>query len=291
VSFDIVAAEKAGISVSALCRALGVSRSGFYAREQRRESGRTRRARQRDVAVAAVFREKRGRYGAPRVRAVLQARGMKVSRKAVAESMRKQSLVARPKRRFVTTTDSSHGRPAPPNLVQRDFIAKNPDRVWVADTTYLPTQAGFVFLVCIIDLFARRVVGWAVGETLSAELAALALRRALEARKPPLGLIVHTDRGGEFLSGPWRKALTSAGARASASATGNCFDNAVAESFFSTLEFEGPRTRCWRGPDDAELELPGFLDDWYNNERLHSFNGHASPSATEARWHLNRLAA
>jgi transposase InsO family protein len=143
----------------------------------------------------------------------------------------------------------------------------------------------------ILDLFARRVVGWSVGDQLSSDLAALALRRALDARRPRAGLIVHNDRGGEFLSRSWRKELERKRARASASATGSCFDNAVAESFFSTLEFEGPSTRLWRDVGDAELALPGFLDRWYNHERLHSFNGYESPVATESRWQLNRLAA
>lgn len=205
--------------------------------------------------------------------------------------MRAQKLGARPRRRFVATTDSSHGRPAPKNLVKRDFTAAEPNRVWVADTTYLPTQNGFVFLVIVLDLFARRVVGWSVGDALSSELAALALQRAVLTRKPGPDLIVHTDRGGEFLSAAWTAVLRAVGALASASATGSCFDNAVAESFFSTLEFEGPRTRAWADASDAELALPSFLDDWYNNERMHSFNGYASPVATEARHHLGQQAA
>jgi putative transposase len=165
------------------------------------------RARKRDVAVAAVFKEKRERYGAPRVRAVLRARGEAMSRKSVAASMRAQGLVARPRRRFVSTTDSSHGRPTPPNLVNRNFCAAKPNEVWVADTTYLPTQSGFVYLVCVLDLFARRLVGWSVADELSADLAALALRRATAERRPPRGLVVHTDRGGEFLSRSWTAVL------------------------------------------------------------------------------------
>lgn len=291
MSFDLVTAEKVGVPIALLCRALGVSRSGFYARASRAVSPRALRAKQRDLAVAAVFAEKRCRYGAPRVHAVLRARGTTVSRKSVARSMRMQQLIARARRRFVSTTDAKHGRPVPPNLVNRNFMATAPNRVWVADTTYLPIQNGFVFLVCVLDLFARRVVGWSVGERLSSQLAALALRRSLDARRPPRGLVVHTDRGGEFLSAAWMGELESAQARPSASATGNCFDNAVAESFFSTLEFEGPHTRRWTDVVDAELPLHDFLDHWYNNERLHSFNDYESPAATESRWTLNRLAA
>ena len=143
-----------------------------------------------------------------------------------------------------------------------------------------------MFLVVVLDLFARRVVGWSVADSLDSALAARALCRAAKARLPSPGLIVHTDRGGEFLSNAWQAVLEAIGARASASATGCCFDNAVAESFFSTLEFEGPTTRLWRDAEDAERALPAFLETWYNDERFHSFNGQRSPAETEARWRL-----
>lgn len=291
MSFELVEAEKANFPVAALCRALSISRAGLYSRRARAASTTELRAARVDVDVAAVFVKKRGRYGAPRVAEELRRHGRTISRKLVACSMRRQRLVARPKRRFVTTTDSTHGRPAPPNLVRRSFRCEAPNRIWVADTTYLPTKTGFVFLVVVLDLFARSVVGWSVGDALDAELAATALRRAVEARRPPEGLVVHTDRGGEFVSSAWRRVVEDAGARASASATGNCFDNAVAESFFSTLEFEGPNPRLWRGAADAELALPAFLDEWYNIERLHSFNAYRSPAEAESRYWLRSLAA
>lgn len=261
-------------SVAAIARALGFARSGVYARRKRGPSAVSRRAARLDVEVAAAFKRRRGRYGSPRVVDDLRKiHGRVVSRRRVAASLRRQRLVARPKRRFVTTTDGSHGRPSPPNLVRRKFSADAPNRVWVADTTYLPTRGGFVFLVVVLDLFARRVAGWSVGDQLDAQLAALALRRAMRSRRPKPGLIAHTDRGGEFLSTAWQKVLAEHGALPSASATGCCFDNAVAESFFSTLEFEGPTTRLWRDAEDAERELPAFLEGWYNDERSHSFNG------------------
>lgn len=273
-------------SISAVCRALRIGRSGFYARRVRGASAASRRAAKLDVEVAAAFKRRRGHYGAPRVVQDLRNQGHVVSRRRVASSLRRQHLVARPKRRFITTTDGTHGRPSPPNLVGRNFATEAPNKVWVADTTYLPTRNGFVFLVVVLDLFARRVVGWSVADRLDSHLAARALRRAMQARRPKPGLVVHTDRGGEFLSAAWQAVLRSHGAKASASATGCCFDNAVAESFFSTLEFEGPTTRLWRDAEDAERSLPPFIEAWYNNERFHSFNGQRSPSDTEAKWHL-----
>jgi transposase InsO family protein len=272
--------------LAAVCRALGIARSGFYARQARGASAAERRAAKLDVEVAAAFKRRKGRYGSPRVTNDLHLHGRIVSRRRVAASLRRQHLVARPKRRFVTTTDSSHGRPSPPNLVQRKFETDAPNKVWVADTTYLPTRTGFVYLVVVLDLFARRVVGWSVGDSLDSKLAARALRRAMRSRRPKPGLIAHTDRGGEFLSTAWRAVLRAHAALASASATGCCYDNAVAESFFSTLEFEGPSTRLWRDCEDAERSLPSFIEAWYNNERFHSFNGQRSPAETETRWQL-----
>lgn len=283
---EFVNAMKASHSIAALCRALGVARSGFYARRAQGASKAERRAARLDVEVAAAFRRRRGRYGSPRLTRDLREGGKRVGRRRVAASLRRQRLFARPKRRFVRTTDSGHGRPAPPNLVCRNFTAPAPNRVWVADTTYLPTRFGFIFLVVILDLFSRRVVGWSVGDHLDSELAARALRRAMLARRPPPGLVMHTDRGGEFLSKAWTKVLDEWAAKPSASATGCCFDNAVAESFFSTLEFEGPSTHEWRGVEDAERSLPLFLENWYNDERLHSFNGQRSPATAEAQWQL-----
>jgi putative transposase len=286
VTEEVMGALRAEYPLTAICRALSIARSSVYSRQRAGLSVVVRRAVQLDVAVAAAFKARSGRYGSPRVVRDLRDQNVVASRRRVAASMRRQGLVARPKRRFVSTTDSTHGRASPPNLLKRNFTVAAPDKAWVADTTYLPTRGGFVFLVVVLDLFARRVVGWAVADHLDASLAALALRRAVARRRPPRGLIVHTDRGGEFLSRAWRKALKSCGAVASASATGNCYDNAVAESFFATLEFEGPSTHAWRSAEDAERGLPEFIDRWYNQERMHSFNRYRSPVEAEARWHL-----
>lgn len=283
---EVMSELRTEFPLKAICDALEVSRSAFYQRQSRGPSAVARRAAKLDIEVAAVFAARKGRYGSPRVAHELRTKRRGASRRRVAESLRRQKLVARPKRRFTTTTDSSHGRPAPANLLQRSFAPERPDEAWVADTTYLPIRGGFIFLVVVLDLFARRVVGWSVGDNLDAGLATLALRRAFQARRPGRGLIVHTDRGGEFLSAVWTTALRDAGALASASATGNCYDNAVAESFFSTLEFEGPRTSQWRSAEDAERALPEFIERWYNEQRVHSFNGYRSPVEAEARWRL-----
>jgi putative transposase len=205
--------------------------------------------------------------------------------------MVQQGLVARPKRRWRTTTDSRHDEPIAPNRLQRNFSTPAPDLVWVADTTYLPVLGGFLFLVAIIDLFSRKIVGWSLGDRLDAELSGEALRRALARRNPGPGLIFHSDRGSEFAAASFRKLLSQARALQSMSRKGDCWDNAVAESFFSTLEFEGPSTTSWRYLTDAEPELFAFIEKYYNQTRLHSHNDYRPPNEVEADLRNCALAA
>jgi putative transposase len=282
MSFELIAAEEAHFPKALMCRALGLSRSGHHAFRTRSPSRRALGQQQLDLLVAAVFTELKGRYGAPRIEQELRRRGHRTSRKRVAASMVRQGLAARPKRRWRTTTDSQHNEPIAPNLLERDFSAPAPDRVWVADTTYLPVIGGFIFLVAIIDLFSRRVVGWALGDCLDAELSGDALRRALARRGPQPGLIFHSDRGSEFAAASFRKLLAQARAIQSMSRKGDCWDNAVAESFFSTLEFEGPSTSTWRYVVDGEHELFTFIEGYYNQTRLHSHNAYRTPNEAEA---------
>jgi transposase InsO family protein len=282
MSFDLIRAEEAHYPKAVMCRALGLSRSGHHAFRTRGPSRRALGQQQLDVLVAAIFAELKGRYGAPRIERELRRRAHRTSRKRVAASMVRQGLVARQKRRWRTTTDSRHHEPIAPNRLQRDFSAPAPDRVWVADTTYLPVLGGFLFLVAIIDLFSRKVVGWSLGDRLDAELSREALRRALARRHPARGLIFHSDRGTEFAAASFRTLLTGAGVLQSMSRKGDCWDNAVAESFFSTLEFEGPSTTSWRFVTDAEPELFTFIESYYNQTRLHSFNDYRTPNEAEA---------
>jgi transposase InsO family protein len=274
-----------------MCRALGLSRSGHHAFRTRKPSARALQQQSIDVNVKATFAESRGRYGSPRIERQLRTAGLRTSRKRIAASMVRQGLVARPKRRWRTTTDSKHRESIAPNLLARNFTAEAPNRVWVADSTYLPVIAGFLFLVVVIDLYSRKVVGWAMADRLDAELSATALRRALAARLPGAGLIFHSDRGSEFAATSFRKLLGNANAVQSMSRKGNCWDNAVAESFFSTLEFEGPGTTTWRTVADAEPEMFRFIEGYYNATRLHSHNEYRTPNKTEADQRRVALAA
>jgi len=291
MSFDLIAAEEAHYPKALMCRALGLSRSGHHAFRTRGPSRRALKQQQLDVLVASVFGEKKGRYGAPRIERELRRRGHQTSRKRVAASMARQGLVARQKRRWRTTTDSKHCEPIAPNLLKRNFSASAPDRVWAGDTTYLPVIGGFIFLVAIIDLFSRKVVGWALGDHLDADLSAEALRKALVKRQPAPGLVFHSDRGAEFAASSFRRVLDDTKGLQSMSRKGNCWDNAPSESFFSTLEFEGPMTSTWRYLTDAEPEIFMFIEDYYNQTRLHSYNGYRSPNEAEADLRNGVLAA
>jgi putative transposase len=291
VSFELIEAEKGHYPRALMCRALGLSRSGLHAYSTRGPSRRALEQQQLDVLVAALFAESKGRYGAPRIEQELRRRGHRTSRKRVAESMARQGLFARPKRRWRTTTDSSHREPVAPNLLQRAFSAPRPDWGWVGDTTYLPVLGGFLFLCVILDLFSRKVVGWAISDQLDAELSSEALQRAMASRRPPPGLIFHSDRGSEFAAASFRRLLAAAGAVQSMSRRGNCWDNAVAESFFSTLEFEGPCGSTWRTTADAGPALFEFIERYYNGKRLHSTNDYRTPNETEADWRIRALAA
>lgn len=291
MSFELIVAEEAHYPKALMCRALELSRSGHHAFRTRGPSQRALEEQQLDLLVAAIFTELKRRYGAPRIERELRRRGHCTSRKRVAASMVRQGLVARPKRRWRITTDSRHNEPIAPNRLQRNFSAPAPDRVWVADTTYLPVIGGFLFLVAIIDLFSRKVVGWSLGDHLDAELSGEALRRALARRNPRPGLIFHSDRGSEFAATTFRKLIADAGALQSMSRKGDCWDNAVAESFFSTLEFEGPSTATWRYVTDAEHEMFSFIEGYYNQIRLHSHNDYRPPNEIEADLRNGALAA
>jgi transposase InsO family protein len=197
--------------------------------------------------------------------------------------MQAQGLVARRRRRFVRTTDSRHDDPIAPNVVARDFTAPGPNRVWVTDITYIATGEGWLYLAAILDVFSRRVVGWALDASLATPLPLAALDMALRRRDPPRGLVHHSDRGCQYASAAYRAALTARGLTASMSRAGDCWDNAVAESFFSTLKWEAVPAAGFATRAAAHAVLGHYLEDYYNHERRHSALGYASPVEFELR--------
>src|SRR6266540_1253041 len=257
-----------------MCRLLGVSAAGFYAAQRRRPSARAQRDQGLRLQVRAAHKKSRRTYGAPRVHAELRAQGVPVGKKRVARLMREDGLVGLRPRRWVRTTDSAHAHPVAPNVLQRQFGV---DQVWVSDLTYVPTREGWLYLAIVLELASRRVVGWAMRETLEADLALAALRMALADRRPAPGLLHHSDRGSQYACGEYRALLAAHGLAASMSKQGDCWDNAVAESFFATLETEVIMEGDWLTRDAARQAIFAYIETWYNRERRHSSLGYRSP--------------
>jgi putative transposase len=290
--------HRGSYDVVAMCWVLKVSPSGYYDWRQRRDAGivtaHAARDEQLRVAVRASHRKSRRRYGAPRVLRDLQAAGERVSQKRVARLMREDGLVARPKGRAVRTTDSNHGEPVAPNTLARRFAVSEVaglNEVWTGDITYIPTREGWLFLAVLLDLKSRRVVGWATRATLGRELALDALGWALKDRRPAAGLLHHTDRGSQYASGDYQALLAAHGLTCSMSRRGDCYDNAVSESFFATLEHELLADSDFVTRTEAHHAIFEFVEVWYNRERRHSSLGYVSPVEYERQLAEGRRAA
>ena len=267
-----------------LCRILEVSEAGYYQWRKRPESHRRRANRALLVHVRAVHGKSRGRYGSIRVRKELHSRGIRCGRHRVARLMREEGLRAKAARKYKpTTTDSRHRLPVAPNILERDFTAKRPNEVWVGDISFIPTRQGWLYLAVLIDLYSRRVVGWAMGETMTADLVVQALEMAQGRRKPPPGLIVHTDRGTQYASLFHQARLKAYGCIGSMSRRGDCYDNAVAESFFHSLKVELVHDADFQTRDEARRELFEYIESFYNSWRRHSHNGYRSPKEMEEK--------
>jgi putative transposase len=278
VRFAFIAREKACYAVALMCRVLKVSRAGYYAGCKRPASQHTKEDQRLGLEVAAIYRESHGRYGSPRVHAELRERGQRTGRKRVARLMRTAGLRARERRRFRCTTDSRHGMPIKQNLLDRRFTVSTPNCGWVTDITYLWTLEGWLYLAVILDLFSRRVVGWSLSERLERGIVLNALKVALQDRHPPQGLLHHSDRGSQYAS---HELLAAHGIQSSMSRKGNCWDNAVAESFFATLKVELVHESRWSTRTQARTELFEYIELFYNRQRRHSALSYLCPNEFE----------
>lgn len=282
--FAFVQDHRGRYPVAVLCDVLRVSRSGFYAWRGRPESARAGRRAALAEQVRAVHAQSRGTYGSPRVAADLRARGVPVCENTVAKAMRRQGIRSKVVRRFrVRTTDSAHAHPVADNLLGRDFAAGRPDAKWAADLTYVPTDEGWLYVAAVIDLCTRKVVGWAMADHLRATLCTEALGMALDRRKPPPagGLVHHSDRGVQYACGAYRDLLAGHGIACSMSRRGDCYDNAVAESFFKTLKAELVYHEHYQNREEAMRSIFQYVECWYNRKRLHSALGYKSPEQYE----------
>lgn len=270
--------------VTLMCRVLAVSPSAYYAGRQQPPCARAQRDEQLLLAIRVAHRRSRCRYGAPRIHRELQAEGTAVSRKRIARLMRTDGLRGRRPRRFVRTTDSRHTEPVAPNTLAQQFapaLMGGPDRVWASDITYLRTRLGWLYLAVVLDLATRRVVGWLTGTTLGEELVLGALQQALTGRRPRPGWRHHSDRGSQYAGRAYRARVSAHGGTLSMSRRGNCYDNAVVESFFATLKVELGEEIDWDDPLSAQRDLFEFIEVWYNRQRRHSTLGYLSPVAYE----------
>jgi putative transposase len=282
--FRFVEQEKARYPVRILCSALGVSPSGYYAWRSRGPSARSIA----DVALAAEIRRShtrsRGTYGVPRVHADLADAGFHVSRKRVARLMARDHLAGVHRRRFVRTTIRDEAAAPFPDLVNRDFSAPGSDRLWVADITSLPTRSGSCYLAAITDAWSRRVVGWSMATHMRAELVTAALDAALVRRRPGADLVHHSDHGSQYTSLAFGRRLRESGIAASMGSIGDCYDNALAESFFATLETELIDRSDWANPAEAKAAVFEYIEVFYNRIRRHTSLGKLSPEQFEERY-------
>jgi len=273
--------EEPNHAVVRLCHAVEVSRSGYYAWRRSLESQRARENRSLLEAIREIYDGSRRVYGAPRIHNELQIRGHRCGRHRVARLMQRAGLRARIRQRFRVTTRSGHRHPTAPNLLAHCFTASRANEAWVADITYIPTREGWLYLSVVIDLFSRRVVGWATSDTMTRALVIDALHIALGRRQAAPGLLHHSDRGSQYASNEYQLLLAREGFVCSMSGRGNCYDSAVAESFFHTLKTELVHHERYETRSAAHASLFEYIEGFYNRLRKHSALGYKSPSAYE----------
>ena len=269
--------------VRLMCEALKVSRSGYYAWRERPESQRDRVNRELTGVIRRVHAESNGVYGSPKMTAELRSSGFRCSRKRVARLMRIAGLRGCPKRRYRVTTKSDPSHAVASNLLRQDFSAKRPNERWASDITYISTHQGWLYLAIVMDLYSRRIIGWSMSRWINRHLVMDALNMALAQRLPDTELIHHSDRGAQYTSDDFRDALEQHGIRCSMSARGNCYDNAVVESFFGLLKRERVHRVRYRTRDEAKADLFEYIEVFYNRKRPHGYLGNISPVAFENR--------
>jgi putative transposase len=284
MKFAFIHAEKAQFSVAAMCRVLGVTRQGYYAFLKRPPPPRAVRDAQLQEHVREVFGASNGRYGSPRVLRQLRRDGLATSKRTVERAMRCMGRCARRPRSFRATTKANPSHRVEPNVLARDFKASRPNERWVTDITYVRTAEGWCYLAAILDLYSRAVVGWALSTSLSTDLPLAALEMAIRRRRPGVGLLHHSDRGCQYTSAEYRAELAKLGVTVSMSRKGNCWDNAVAESFFATLKTELVHDRLWANRLELRSAVFEYIEVFYNRRRLHSSLDYQTPEEVEQQY-------
>jgi transposase InsO family protein len=291
VRYQFVKLFQGQFSLSALCRVMQVARSGYYAWCKRPMSAREQTNQQLTEQIKTVFAESGQTYGSPRIHAELKAQQLACSQKRVERLMRLANLNAVLPKRFVGTTDSNHEMPVADNLLEGKFSSDMPDRVWTADISYVWTQEGWLYLAVVLDLFCRRIVGWAMGTSLERGLVLSALSMAIRNPRPETGLVCHSDRGSQYASDDYHKAHKDAGLVASMSRRGTCFDNAPTESFFSSLKRACVYRHRFATREQARTVVFTWIEVWYNRKRRRSALSYQSPDAFERDYHQQQIQA
>jgi putative transposase len=278
MKYQFIAAHREEFEITVMCRVLAVSRSGYYAWRQRPASPREMADQVLSQRIKAIHQQSRDTYGSPRIQAELAENGVSCGHNRVARLMRNEELWAKQKRKFkVTTTDSAHHYPVALNLLNQDFTASRPNEKWLTDITYIPTAEGWLYLAVVMDLYSRRIVGWAMSDSLERQLVIAALHMAIEMRQPPPGLLHHSDRGSQYASDDYQALLTKHHMRCSMSRTGNCYDNAPLESFFGTLKTELVHHCHYPTQASAKTDIFEYIEVFYNRFRRHSTLHYLSP--------------
>jgi putative transposase len=266
-----------------MCRICSVSRSGFYSWLKRGKSLRDHKNETLLTQIRRIHQESHQTYGSPRISHALRQQGIGCTRKRIARLMREHGIVSKTSKRFKRTTHSSHSRPVAPDLIKRDFTAPVADKVWTSDITFIWTRQGWLYLAVFLDVFSRRIVGWAMKSRMTDQLVIDALRQACRHRRAPEGLIIHSDRGSQYCSRSFKELLDKQGYRQSMCAPGNCYDNAITESFFGTLKTELIFHHRYDTRDEARKSIFKYVEMFYNRIRIHSSLGGLSPDQYEKR--------
>jgi putative transposase len=283
--FQFIGDHQNEFPVARMHKVLGVSRSGYYAWRKRPVSAREMANRELYKEIEAVYNESHETYGSPRVYRQLKKQDVACSENRVARLMRLRGLRARQTKQYKTTTKRNKRHPAAPNLLKRDFVAKRPNQKWLTDITYIPSQEGWLYLAAVLDLYSRRIVGWAMLDRMTSDLTMAALKMAIRQRQPDLDLIHHSDQGSQYTDGLYQALLKDRGIQVSMNSVGSWYDNAPMESFFGSLKSEWVNHRVYHTHDEARTDIFYYIEAFYNRRRLHSSLDYLSPEAYEQIYH------
>ena len=289
--FQFIEDHRDEFPVARMCQMLGVSRSGYYARRKRPVSAREMANQELYKKIKVVYNENHGVYGSPRIYRALKKQGVACSENRVARLMRLQNLQAKQTKRYKTTTQRNKAQAVAPNLLKGDFVAQRPNQKWLTDITYIPTQEGWLYLAAVLDLFSRRIVGWAMSHRMTSDLTMDALKMAIRQRRPEISLIHHSDQGSQYTDGKYQQLLKDYGIQVSMNGVGSWYDNAPMESFIGSLKSEWVHHHTYRTRDEARTDIFYYIEAFYNRRRLHSALDYLSPEAYEQLHHQQQSVA